>query len=224
MSEHTGDHASATDTVRTVVHLLRHGEVHNPEGILYGKLPGYGLSERGRNMAQLVADHVSCRDVTVVASSPLQRARETAEPFLATFEVPLRVDDRLVEADNSFEGRNMNDGASYLDPRLWHLFVNPFRPSWGEPYRRIAARMLAVVDAARDAARGHEAVLVSHQLPVWMARSALERRRLWHDPRKRQCRLASLTTLTYEEDHLLSVSYSEPARALYPGSTGGVGA
>lgn len=208
----------------TVVHLLRHGEVHNPEGILYGKRPGFGLSARGHDMARLVADHLAGRDVTVVASSPLERARETAQPLLAAFGVPLRIDERLVEADNSFEGRDMNAGKSYMDPRLWHLLVNPFRPSWGEPYERIAGRMLAVVEAARSAARGHEAVLVSHQLPVWTARNALENRRLWHDPRRRRCNLASLTSLTFHEDELVTLAYSEPARALYPGSSGGVGA
>ena len=215
---------SAASPQLTVVHLLRHGEVHNPEGILYGKLPGYGLSDRGHGMARLVADHLAGRDVTVVASSPLERARETAQPLLDAFRVSLRIDERLVEADNSFEGRDMNAGKSYLDPRLWHLLVNPFRPSWGEPYGRIAARMLAVVDAARRTALGHEAVLVSHQLPVWTARNALENRRLWHDPRRRRCNLASLTSLTYQGDELVSLSYCEPARSLYPGSTGGVGA
>lgn len=76
--------------------------------------------------------------------------------------------------------------------------------------------MKAALAHARDAARGHEAVCVSHQLPIWIVRSAYERRRLWHDPRRRQCTLASLTTFTYEGEKLISVAYTEPARDLVP--------
>ena len=57
---------------------------------------------------------------------------------------------------------------------------------------------------------------MSHQLPIWTVRSFVEGRRLWHDPRKRQCSLASLTTFTYSCDVVVSVSYSEPASDLVP--------
>jgi broad specificity phosphatase PhoE len=76
--------------------------------------------------------------------------------------------------------------------------------------------VLAAVADARWAARGREAVLVSHQSPVWITRSLLEGRHLYHDPRKRQCSLASVTSLTYDGDTLLDVGYSEPARHLLP--------
>ncbi len=76
--------------------------------------------------------------------------------------------------------------------------------------------MLAAMADARDAARGHEALLVSHQLPIWTARSVATGRRLWHDPRKRQCSLASLTSFTYDGDELVSVAYEEPAHDLLP--------
>ena len=61
-------------------------------------------------------------------------------------------------------------------PRLWLHLCNPFRPSWGEPYKEIVARMMAAVEDARDAARGHEAVIVSHQLPIWTTRLHVEKR------------------------------------------------
>jgi broad specificity phosphatase PhoE len=76
--------------------------------------------------------------------------------------------------------------------------------------------MLAAMHDAREAALGHEAVVVSHQLPVWIARCYVEGRRLWHDPRSRQCSLASLTTFTYAGDRVVSVAYSEPAADLTP--------
>lgn len=210
-------------SARTTVHLLRHGEVDNPEGILYGRLPGYHLSERGRQMAELAAEHLAHRDVSVLASSPLERARETSQPLVEALGVPLRLDDRLIEAANTFEGRPFT--ASRLrEPAIWPRLLNPLKPSWGEPYAQIAARMSAVVAAARDAASGHEAVLVSHQLPIETARRALAGERLWHDPRHRQCRLASVTSFEYVGDALVAITYAEPARALLDDADPGAGA
>ena len=204
---------------RTVVHLMRHGEVENPQGVLYGRLPGYHLSVRGRQMADVVADHLASSDLTLVIASPLERAQETAAPIAAGHDLPISTDAGLIEAGNFFEGKKFGVGdGSLRHPSVWPKLVNPFRPSWGEPYAQIAARMLAVVDRARVEAAGHEAVLVSHQSPVWIARLALEHRRLWHDPRKRQCSLASLTSLTYDDQRLVAIAFSEPAFALLPGT------
>lgn len=217
--------------VATTVHLLRHGEVHNPEGVLYGRLPGYRLSERGRAMAELVArtlageEGAPRRDVVVVTASPLQRAQETAAPIAEAFGLPVGTDDRLIEADNHFQGLTFGVGdGSLRHPRHWPHLRNPFRPSWGEPYVEQVDRVLAAVDAARVEARGHEAVLVSHQLPIWVTRLALENRPLWHDPRRRQCSLASLTSLRFEDDELVGVGYGEPAASLLPGASQVAGA
>lgn len=210
---------------RTLVHLLRHGEVHNPGGLLYGRLPGYHLSELGRQMAQAVADALVEHDVTLVVASPLERAQETAQPIADRHQLPVLTDGRLIEAGNFFEGKKFGVGdGSLRHPAVWPRLVNPFRPSWGEAYERIAERMLEVVDQARTDAEGHEAVLVSHQSPVWIARLKLEGRRLWHDPRKRQCSLASLTTLTYEDDRLVSIDLVEPAAHLLPSASKVAGA
>ena len=212
-------------SARTVVHLLRHGEVHNPHGILYGRLPGYHLSERGRRMADLVAEHLRGNDVTRVIASPLERAQETAEPIAQAHGLDVASDGRLIEAGNHFEGLTFGVGdGSLRHPAHWPKLVNPFRPSWGEPYEQIAARVLAVVARARDEARGHEAVLVSHQSPVWITRRKVEGRPLWHDPRKRECRLASLTSLTFDDDQLVALDYSEPAASLLPGANHVAGA
>ncbi|WP_248962248.1 histidine phosphatase family protein [Sphaerisporangium perillae] len=199
-------------TESTVVHLLRHGEVHNPQGLLYGRLPGYHLSENGRSMAELVAKALAGRDIVALYSSPLERAQETAAPIAQTLDLPVQTDDRLIEAGNVFQGLVI--GGMFRAPRNLRHMWNPTRPSWGEPYVDIVRRMRAIVDVARAEARGHEAVLVSHQLPIWIIRQAAEGRRLWHDPRRRQCALASLTSLTFEGGRLASVGYSEPAGAL----------
>lgn len=202
---------------RTVVHLMRHGEVHNPQRVLYGRLPGYHLSDLGRQMAETVARHLADHDVVRVVASSLERAQETAAAVADPHDLAVATDDRVIEAGNSFEGKTFGIGDGVLrQPRYWPRLVNPFRPSWGEPYEQIAARMLAAIDDARALARGHEVVVVSHQLPVWTVRNRLVGRRLWHDPRRRECSLASLTALTYVGDELESVTYSEPASALLP--------
>jgi broad specificity phosphatase PhoE len=196
----------------TKVHVMRHGEVDNPEQILYGRLPGYRLSEKGRAQADKVAEALAGNDIVLVVASPLQRAQETALPIAARHGLTVETDDDLIESANFFEGKSISPGdGAWRDPRFWWQLRNPLRPSWGEPYTEIAARMTAAVERARVKAAGHEAVCVSHQLPVWTLRSALTHRKLWHDPRKRECGLASLTSFVYDGDTLVDVEYSEPA-------------
>lgn len=210
-----GDLTMADAGDRTVVHLLRHGEVFNPEGVLYGRLPGYYLSDLGRQMAVRAADALAAHDVTLVVSSPMERAQQTSAPIAERHGLAVEIDPDLIEADNVFEGQRVSVGDGVLKhPKAWRHLYNPFRPSWGEPYDEVAARMHKAVAAARAKARGHEAVLVSHQLPIWVARLAAEERRLWHDPRNRQCTLASLTSLTYDGDALAAITYTEPSRDL----------
>ena len=217
--------AAPGSSARTVVHLMRHGEVHNPTGVLYGRLPDFHLSDLGLEMAETVGTHLSSYDITVVVASPLDRAQETAAPIASAHGLSVIADERVVEAGNYFEGKTFGVGDGSLRyPKHWPKLVNPFKPSWGEPYVRIADRMLAAIADARDLAQGHEAVIVSHQLPVWTARSRLEGRRLWHDPRKRECSLASLTSLTFVGEKLESITYSEPAAALLPGARNTAGA
>ncbi|TYP89634.1 histidine phosphatase family protein [Blastococcus xanthinilyticus] len=209
-------------TETTVVHLLRHGEVHNPQGVLYGRLPGYRLSEAGEAMAHRAAEWFAGHDVTHLVSSPLERAQQTMRPLAEATGLEVTIDDRIIEAGNAFEGRVVGgSGGVFRAPRNWWRLRNPFQPSWGEPYVEIAARMIAAVEAARDAARGHEAVLVSHQLPIWTTRLHVEGRRFVHDPRRRQCSLASVTSLTYEGDRFAGVGYAEPAGATDPDAVPG---
>lgn len=212
-------------TERTTVHLLRHGEVYNPEKILYGRLPDFHLSELGQQMAVLAADALRDRDIVEVWSSPLDRAQETAAPLVEHLGLTPVIDERIIEADNIFEGQRVSVGDGVLrQPKTWRHLWNPLRPSWGEPYVDVAARMRSAVTQARLNARGHEAVLVSHQLPVWISRLDAEDRSFVHNPRNRQCNLASLTSLTFEDDRLVSIIYTEPASKLYANSTKGVGA
>lgn len=204
-------------TTTTTVHLVRHGEVHNPEGVLYGRLPGYPLSDRGLAMADRVAEALAGRDVRHLVASPLERTRQTAQPLADRLGLPVGVDERIVEAGSRLEGRRLAGGRGVLRaPAAWRHLWNPVRPSWGEPYGEVLARMMRAVSAAREFARGHEAVLVSHQLPIYATRRHLEGRRLLHDPRRRQCSLCSITSLHFEDDVVVEVAYSEPAGDLLP--------
>lgn len=210
---------------RSVVHLLRHGEVYNPEGVLYGRLPGYRLSDLGEQMAQRAADALSSHDIAAVIASPMERAQQTAEPIARVHGHEIAIEPLAIEADNIFEGQRVSVGDGVLrQPSTWRHLWNPFKPSWGEPYDEVAARMRQAVLNAKELADGREAVLVSHQLPIWIARLDAEGRRLWHDPRSRQCTLASLTSLTFDDDDLVSITYSEPARDLLPGASKVAGA
>jgi|SRR5215469_10278602 len=211
-SDSSGTNGMPVGQLTSVVHLVRHGEVANPDGVLYGRIPGFKLSEDGQMMAKAAANFMAGRDVVLLRSSPLERAVQTAEPIAAQLGLPIEVDDRLIEPWNHFEGMKVSvgDGAVFA-PRHWLALRNPFRPSWGEPYVEVAARVLAAARDAAEAALGHEAICVSHQLPIWVTRRSVEGKRLWHDPRRRQCALGSVTSLTYSGGEFVSVSYSEPS-------------
>jgi len=196
----------------TVVHLLRHGEVHNPDHVLYGRLSGYHLSANGQLMAAAAADFFEGRPVAAVFASPLERAQETAKPVADRLGLTITTDDRLIESGNVLEGKSVSLASLAVNPVNWRYLWNPFLPSWGEPYTQVVARVRQVVDQAREAARGREAVCVSHQLPIWVSRLAAEHKRLWHNPNTRQCALGSVTSLSFDGDVLASVSYAVPPR------------
>jgi broad specificity phosphatase PhoE len=196
----------------TVVHLLRHGEVHNPDHVLYGRLPGYHLSANGRMMAAAAADFFDGRPVAAVFASPLERAQETAQPVAERLGLQITTDDQLIESGNVLEGTSVSLADLGVNPMNWKYLWNPFTPSWGEPYKEIAARMWLVVGRAREAGRGQEAVCVSHQLPIWTTRRSAEKKRLWHNPNRRECALGSVTSFTFDGDDLTGVSYAVPPR------------
>lgn len=202
----------------TTVHVLRHGEVENPNKILYGRQPGWYLSARGQEMAATLGEWSKSIDLGALHVSPLQRAQETAAPIAETHKISITTDERLIEAANIFEGKSFELGSGVLKhPSSWRHLYNPWKPSWGEPYVEQINRMLAAVFAAKDAAKGKDAICVSHQLPIWILRSAIENRPLFHDPRKRECTLASVTSIHFDSDGVISgTSYSEPARHLLP--------
>jgi len=202
----------------TTVHVARHGEVENPQKILYGRQPGWRLSARGQEMAKVLGEWSKGINLGALHVSPLQRAQETAAPIAKAHGIEITTDERLIEAGNIFEGKTFEPGSGILKhPSAWRHLYNPWKPSWGEPYEEQINRMLAAIFAANKAANGKDAIVVSHQLPIWILRSAIEGRSLLHDPRKRICTLASVTSIHIDDEGLISgVSYSEPAGHLLP--------
>ncbi|WGW10962.1 histidine phosphatase family protein [Saxibacter everestensis] len=200
----------------TTIHLLRHGEVHNPRGILYGRLPDFHLSENGLAMANRMAEVLGTGeyDIRAIVSSPLERARETAGPLAEKLGLQVSTDERVIEAGNQLEGLKV-DRTQLARPNTITKLWNPFRPSWGESYRAQTARMRAAVASLAQRVDGAHGVIVSHQLPIWVTRLEAEGRPLWHDPRKRECGLASLTSLTFDNGILSTISYREPVANLY---------
>ena len=202
----------------TTVHVARHGEVENPEKILYGRQPGWRLSTRGQQMAETLGEWSKSINLGALHVSPLQRAQETAAPIARAHGIEITTDERLIEAANVFEGKSFELGSGVLKhPSSWRHLYNPWKPSWGEPYEEQINRMRAAIFAARKAANGKDAIVVSHQLPIWILRSAIEGRSLLHDPRKRICTLASVTSVHFDDEGVISgLSYSEPAGHLLP--------
>ncbi|MDO7880865.1 histidine phosphatase family protein [Salinibacterium soli] len=198
------------------VRLVRHGEVHNPDGILYGRIPGYHLSELGHRMAAMAAESLRGRDVVKLVASPLQRTQESAQPWADLFGLPIETDERIIEPHNWFEGTRMR--RRLRNPVSWPRLANPLRPSWGEPYDSVKKRMFAAIDDAWASVDSGEVVLVSHQMPIVMVARSVAGRAPFHDPRKRRCTLSSITTLRREGERFVEVDYQEPARELLAAS------
>lgn len=198
----------------TLIHLVRHGEVFNPDHVLYGRIPGFGLSDLGKRMAQAAADSKVGHPITRLYASPLQRAQESAAPWSKAFGLPIITEDRIIEPWNDFEGTAGFGARTLRQPSSWKMLRNPFKPSWGEPFTEIATRMMAAIEDAWAATAEGEVALVSHQLPIWMVHRHLAGERLFHDPRKRRCALSSITTLTRAGDRFVEVDYQDPAKDL----------
>lgn len=196
--------------ITATIHLVRHGEVENPRGLVYGRLPGYNLSERGQRQAASAARHLASADLGSVWSSPLERAQETAQPIAEGHGLEIVTDARLTESGSTLEGVTRGLATLVRSPKhLWSL-RNPWRPSWGETFADIRDRMLSCVVEAVDETTPREVAIVSHQTPVLVARLALARRRVPPWLAGLPCATGSVTTLVLEGGTLLSASYFAP--------------
>lgn len=195
------------------LHLVRHGEVHNPGGVLYGRLPHFHLSSRGEQMAELAAAELveSGRSIAYLGSSPLLRTQQSAQPIASALGLEILTDERLIEPYNVFEGRKLNAGHIAVRPHLYYHLRNPKEPTWGEPYQAIADRMFQAMDAVSESVATGDAVLVSHQLPIWVIHLATHGQKFAHNPRNRRCALSSITSFERRDGNWVEVDYRDPS-------------
>ena len=192
--------------MRTLVHLVRHAEVHNPANVWYGRLEGFKLSERGLRQAKALAEYFADNDIAAVHCSPLTRAIQTATPIAERHGIEIEIDDGLIESETKLQGRP-GDMRLFRNPLNARHFINPMRPSWGESYASTGARMAEVIEKLRRACAGREGIAVSHMTPVLVARLLVE-----GNPRPPwraglPCRRASVTTLEFENDSYVRTIY-----------------
>ena len=192
------------------MHLVRHGQVENPKGVIYGRLPGYHLSERGLLQAQAAAQRLSSADVGGVWASPLERAQETAAIIAIPHGLDVTTDDRLTESANTLEGLGHTLGALLRSPKHLWGFRNPLKPSWGESFSDVRERMVEVMEEAMTSCEGRDTVIVSHQTPVLVARLALARRRVPPWLGLLECSTGSISTLVLDDRRLTSATYFAP--------------
>ena len=198
------------------LHLVRHGEVFNPQGVLYERIDGFELSETGHQMAIAAATELAAqgRDVKRLLASPLLRTQQSAAPIAQAFGLDIETDPRVIEPWNKFKGLKIGPKALLKRPSLALSLYNPSRPSWGEPFTQIANRMIdATLEAWQETPDG-DVVIVSHQLPIWMLYRSSQGLKLPHDPRQRRCSLSSITSFEVIGGKLQEVQYSEPGLKL----------
>ena len=199
----------------TRVHLVRHGEVHNPGGVIYGRLPHFHLSEKGKKMAEAAATALQTSGVKAskLVVAPLLRTQQSAEPIAHIFKTEPDLDERIIEPYNFFEGRKATATTVLIRPHLAFHLRNPMQPSWGESYVAVVERMIeAMRDAAESVADG-EVIMVTHQLPIEMVHRHLAGMRLAHNPSRRRCSLSSITSFEYSNGNFREISYVEPSAA-----------
>lgn len=162
------------------VHLVRHGEVHNPDHVVYAALAGYGLSERGRAQARDAARYLRSAPVTAVWSSPLQRAIETAEPIARAHDLPIRIAEDLTEWKMADDWAGIRWEALPTErPGQLEAYLNqPLDlPFASESLTTLAERMRGVLSEIAGRHEG-DVVVVSHQDPVQAARLSITGRDL----------------------------------------------
>lgn len=147
------------------IYLVRHGQTtFNLEGRLPGQLPGIGLTDEGRRQAHRAAVALAIAQLSAVVSSPLARARETAEIIARGWGIPVHIDERLIDTDvGPWAGQKIDD-LSKQDP-AWTEFVrHGTKPPPGvESLQAVLERAVAVIEHIRhDAATGDHVAIVAH--------------------------------------------------------------
>ena len=146
----------------TVFHLLRHGE-RLQSRVLVGRMPGVGLSERGRAEIAAVAERLASDKIAAVYASPLQRTRESAEILGARLGLGVAFRDDLIELDFG-EWTGATFDAIRADPRwqAWRTHRSLARIPGGESMRQVQRRIVEALMEIGDQHRDETVAVVSH--------------------------------------------------------------
>ncbi|MDX2343832.1 MAG: histidine phosphatase family protein [Acidimicrobiia bacterium] len=151
------------------IHLIRHGEVHNPKHVVYADLPGFALSEHGREQAAATAARLADLDLDALVSSPLDRAVATAFAISEQNGRSVSTDQRLTEwkLGQRWAGVVWEELAEVFPGELAAYLEDPLDlPFSPESLDTMAKRMAAVVCDWVQMTGGGEVAFVSHQDPI----------------------------------------------------------
>jgi broad specificity phosphatase PhoE len=204
------------------LHYIRHSEVYNPEEVIYERLSGFGLSDRGFEGAKITAKYLkkNLRNPVALYASPLLRTQQTANEIAKEIGAEIKTDSRLIEMGIYFRGKKKS--LSLLFTKDFHRLLNPFVPSWGEPYVTQRNRMLATLKDALDSFPADSDVLfVSHQGPIDVLKRTLENKPLFlRKPLVKDSALCSVNSFEFDKHkNLISMSYAEPAMSVLKNNT-----
>lgn len=155
----------------TTIYLVRHGEVHNPENLIYGRIPGYRLNENGRKQAELLGKFLSTKTIQAIYASPLQRANETAH-ILSSFlpPAPFSHDERLIEVGSPLQGKPTAIFET-ISPIKFNFYLDEYIQQGGESIETIWKRMSTALTDIQQKHEGQEVVAVSHGDPIMITRA-----------------------------------------------------
>ena len=198
-------------TPTTRLHLVRHCDVANPNGVLYGHLPDFGLSERGVRQAHALGRHLSARPVAQIYTSPLLRARQTADVIGSHLDgVPVAATDDLTEAEfgRHLQGVKPRD-VPWRRP-LWFIHMAwPGLLPGDESVAKMSARVRRPIMRLLRDHPGEDGVLISHGDPIQAFWVNAQRRPPWALHRL-QCAKGGLLELEYAGEALQSITYRSP--------------
>ncbi len=158
------------------VFLVRHGEVENPDRVVYSDMPGFGLSSRGREEAAAAAEYLAGQSVAAIYASPLERAQETAAFISERCGVPVTTRDDLTEwlAARRWKGVTWEDLPTAFPGELEAYLEHPADlPFAEESIAELGARIVSAVYEVTAAHTGENVVVVSHQDPIQAGRLVL---------------------------------------------------
>ena len=154
----------------TTIYLIRHGEVKNPDGILYARLPNFGLTALGKKEAQMDAEFLKDKQISAIYSSPLERTKQTAEIIQKELGLTeIYFSDQILETRTSYEGKKF----SSLDKLQSEIYLKPLAPT-DETMEDLAQRMMIFLNAVINKNEGKNVVIVSHGDPIMALKARIK--------------------------------------------------